>query len=290
MAGHAQVTVWRHYATSRHGQVHFLSGAPVDPDGLLKTPLICLHQSPMSGDVFEDFIPVMATDPMVHCPDTPGFGASDRPQVKTNGGKPTIADFGGGIADAVADLGYGAGNQVDLFGFHTGSMVATELTRARPHMVRRVILIGLPYYPAEQRPEMERQFVTPYAFFTDPDYVPDMYRRMVLEADNTLSKEQRLANFTGRMRAGPHGQDGPDAVWSYDADEGLAALAALGKPTLFLNYNEVLAEPHRHARRLFFPNAPLVELMHLPMMGFHADYAPTGPDDTAAAIRPFLDG
>ena len=284
MAGHSDVKIRRHYANSRHGQVHMLSAEPVNPDGPLKTPLICLHQSPMSGDVFLDFLPVMATDRVVHCPDTPGFGGSDHPP-----GKPTIADMAIGVADALADLGYNADNPVDLFGFHTGSMVATELTRARPDMVRRVILIGFPYYPAEQRPVMEQQFVTPYAFFTDPDYVPAMYKRMVLEPGSTLSNEHRLANFTGRMRAGPRGQYGPDAVWSYDADEGLGALATIGKPILFLAYNEVLTEPHKHARRLYFPDAPLVELLHLPMVGFHAEYADSGPKDTVAAIRPFLD-
>ncbi len=279
MAGHIEVKIWRHYVNSRHGQVHMLSAEPVNPDGPLKTPLICLHQSPMSGDVYADFLPVMATDRVAHCPDTPGFGASDHPP-----GKPTIADMAIGVADALTDLGYSADNPVDLFGFHTGSLVSTELTRARPDLVRRVILIGTPYYPAEERPAMEQFFVTPYDFFTDPEYVPAMYKRMVPEADNPLSNEERLAYFTGRMRAGPRGQFGPDAVWSYDADEGFAALAAIGKPTLFLNYNEVLSDPHRHAHRLFFPDAPLVELLHLPAVGFDASYAETGPADTASAI------
>ncbi len=280
MAGPVDVNIWRHYANSRHGQVHMLSAEPVKAEGPLKTPLICLHQSPMSGNVFLDFLPVIAQDRLVHCPDTPGFGGSDRPEVK-----PGIAEYGKGAADALADLGYSADNPVDLFGFHTGSMVATELTRARPDIVRRIILIVFPYYAAEERAAMEQRFVTPYAFFTDPDYVPAMYTRLVLEADNDLSNEERLANFTGRMRAGPRGQDGPDAVWSYDADEGLSALAAIGKPTMFLAYNEVLTDPHKHTHRLFFPDAPLVELLHLPMVGFKA-----GPEDTAEANRPFLDG
>ena len=147
-----------------------------------------------------------------------------------------------------------------------------------------MILVGIPYYPAEKRPVMEKRFVTPYAFLTDHDYVPAMYNRMVLNATNDLSHEERFEAFLGRMRAGPNGQDGPDAVWSYDADDGLAALAALTKPTLFLAFNEVLTEPHKHAHRLYFPEAPLIELSHLPMEGFKA-----GPEDVAKAVRPFLD-
>lgn len=278
------VRLWRHYANSRDGQVHVLSAEPTNPKAALKTPLVCLHQSPMSGDAFEEFLPIIAQDRVVHCPDTPGFGGSDRPRVVENGEKAHIRNFGLGLGDALADLGYSADHPVDLFGFHTGSLGAIELVRARPEMVRRVILVGIPYYPADERAAMEKRFVTPYAFLTDADYVPEMYKRMVLEADNDLSNEERLEGFTGRMRAGPNGQDGPDSVWSYDADEGLMMLAALDKPMLFLAFNEVLTEPHKHAHRLYFKDAPLIELSHLPMVGFKA-----GPQDVADAIRPFLD-
>jgi pimeloyl-ACP methyl ester carboxylesterase len=279
------VKIWRHYVNGRFGQVHVLSAAPVNPQDATQTPLVCLHHSPMSGDVYEELLPFMATDRVVHCPDTPGFGSSDRPDFK-----PGIEDYGRGVADAVADLGFSAENPADIFGFHTGSMVATELTLDRPELVRKMILIGFPYYEAAMRPVMEQRFVTPYAFLTDPEYVPAMYTRMVLEATNSLTNEERLDAFTDRMRAGPLGQYGPDAVWSYDADAGLSALAALNKPTMWLAYQEVLTEPARMARELFFPDAPFVELLHLPMVGFKINGNTTGPADTASAIRPFLDG
>jgi pimeloyl-ACP methyl ester carboxylesterase len=174
MAGHNKVKTWRHYVNSRHGQVHVLSAAPADPKAATKNPLLCLHQSPMSGDVYEDFLPVIATDRVVHCPDTPGFGASDRPAQKID-----IAELGIGLTDALMDMGYSAENPIDIYGFHTGSMAATELTLAHPELVRKMILIGFPYYVADMRPLMEKRFVTPHAFFTDPDYVPAMYKRMV---------------------------------------------------------------------------------------------------------------
>lgn len=284
MTGHTDIRIWRHYVNGRHGQVHVLSAKPSDSDTPLKTPLICLHHSPMSGDVYLDFLPIMAKDRVVHCPDTPGFGSSDRPAYK-----PSIADYGQGVADALVDMGFTDDNPVDIFGFHTGSMVATELALARPELVRKMILIGFPYYPADERAVMEQRFVTPYAFLTDPAYVPSMYKRMVLDADNALTNEERLAAFTDRMRAGPRGQDGPDAVWSYDADRGLSTLAALNKPTLWLAYQEVLTEPARQARELFFPEAPFVELLHLPMVGFQDIGGNNGPEDTAAVIRPFFD-
>lgn len=278
------VQVWRRYVNSRYGQTHVLSARPADPAAATKRPLVCLHHSPMSGDVWEDFLPAMATDRVAHCPDTPGFGSSDGPPPSDIKGKPDIRDLGLGMADTFASLGFTADSPADVFGFHTGSMVATELTLAVPDVVNRMVLCGFPYYEAAMRPVMEERFVTPYAFLTDPDYAPDMYARMVLNATNDLLLEERLAAFTDRMRAGPRGQEGPDAVWRYDADAGLSALAALNKPTMWITFNEVLTEPAKEARRRYFPNSQLAELEHLPMVGFKA-----GPEDVAAALRPFLD-
>lgn len=276
--------IWRHYVPSRYGQTHVLSARPADPAAATKRPLICLHQSPMSGDVWENFLPAMASDRIVHCPDTPGFGSSDGPPPSDIKGKPGIRDMGLGMADTLAALGFGAGNPADIFGFHTGSMVATEMTLHQPELAGHMVLCGFPYYEAALRPAMEQRFVRPYAFLTDPDYAPDMFDRIVMGTLDGMTKEEQLKAFTDRVRAGPRGQEGPDAVWSYDADRGLSALAALGKPTMWLAFDEVLTEPAKEARRRFFPDSQLTELLHLPMTGFMV-----GPDDVAAALRAFLD-
>jgi pimeloyl-ACP methyl ester carboxylesterase len=279
------VQIWRHYVPSRYGQTHVLSARPANARAATQRPLVCLHQSPMSGDVWLDFLPHMATDRIVHCPDTPGFGASDGPPPSDIKGKPDIRDLGLGMVDTLESLGFSGSEPADVCGFHTGSMVATELTLARPELVNRMVLCGFPYYEADMRMKMEERFVTPYAFLTDPDYAPDMYDRMVLNGASDLTPEERLAAFTDRMRAGPRGQEGPDAVWRYDADAGLSALAALDKPTLWITFNEVLTEPAKEARRRFFPDSALAQLEHLPMVGFKH-----GPEDVAAALRQFLDG
>jgi pimeloyl-ACP methyl ester carboxylesterase len=199
---------WRSYAHCRFGQIHIQHAEP-DTRPSDTTPLVCLHQSPLSGRIFRELQTALATGRQVLCPDTPGFGASDRPSQQ-----PTIADYGGAIGEALIAAGYGpdANGPVDLFGFHTGSFIGLETAIRYPKLVRRVVLCGVPYYPAGERMARQRQFLKPYAFFSDPDYVDAMYKRIVVKGDEQIPEERRLERFTDRMRAGPQGEWGPRAV------------------------------------------------------------------------------
>ena len=265
---------WRHYGNNRYGQQHFTSATPVATD---KTPVVLFHQSPLSAVIFKELIAALATDRTVHAADTPGFGDSDGP-----GAQPTMADLGGATAQALRDLGYGPGanGPLDLFGFHTGTFVAAEVARQAPELVRRVILCGVPYYPADKRLEMQNQFLSPYAFFTDPDYVDGMYKRIVVKGDADTPPRRRLERFTDRMRAGPNGEWGPRAVFAYDADAGLAGIT---QPTLLMAFDEVMTEPTREVQALL-PEAEFLQLAGLQMMGFMKQ-----PARVAGAMREFLD-
>jgi pimeloyl-ACP methyl ester carboxylesterase len=265
---------WRHYANNRYGQHHFTSASPAATD---KTPVVLFHQSPLSAVIFKELIAALATDRTVHAADTPGFGDSDGPKAQ-----PAMADLGGATGEALRDLGYGPAGSgpVDLFGFHTGTFVAAEVARQAPELVRRVILCGVPYYPADKRLEMQNQFLSPYAFFTDPSYVDRMYKRIVVEGDPDAPPRRRLERFTDRMRAGPNGEWGPRAVFAYDADAGLAGIT---QPTLLMAFEEVMTEPTRKAQAVM-PGAEFLQLAGLGMMGFMKE-----PARVAGAIRGFLD-
>jgi len=263
---------WRHFARTRFGQMHFVSAEP-QSGSVTRPPLALLHPSPMSGDIFDDIQRVLATDRRVLCPDTAGFGDSDGPNQPSR-----MADLGAALADAVADLQFD--EPIDVFGFHTGSFVATEAVVQAPDLFGRVILCGVPYYPADQRQIMKAKFLTPYAFFTDPDYVDTMYKNMIPFDGDVASQQRQLARFTDRMRAGPRGEWGPHAVFSYEADEGLSAIR---NPTLLMAFNEVMTEPTRQVRQLI-PTADFVELPDLAMMGFVSH-----PLAVAKEIRRYLD-
>ena len=270
----AGIRHWRHYAGNRYGQMHFTSATPAASE---KTPLVLFHQSPLSAVIFKELTAALAVDRTVHGADTPGFGDSDGPASQ-----PTMADLGGATAEALVDMGYGPDGRgaVDLFGFHTGTFLATEVARQAPALVRRVILCGVPYYPADMRMIMQNRFLSPYAFFTDPDYVDRMYKRIVVEGDPKTPPRRRLERFTDRMRAGPNGEWGPRAVFAYDADAGLAAIS---QPTLLMAFDEVMTEPTRQVQGLL-KEAEFVQLGGLQMMGFMSE-----PARVARAIREYLD-
>ncbi|MEE8307051.1 MAG: alpha/beta hydrolase [Gammaproteobacteria bacterium] len=263
---------WRHFARTRFGQMHFVSAQP-QIGSATRPPLALLHPSPMSGHIFDDLQQVLATDRLVLCPDTAGFGDSDGPPQQSQ-----MADLGAALVDAIADLQFD--EPIDIFGFHTGSFVTTEAVVQASQLFRRVILCGVPYYPADQRQIMKAKFLTPYAFFTDPDYVDTMYKNMIPFDGDLTTQQRQLARFIDRMRAGPDGEWGPHAVFGYEADEGLSAISNL---TLLMAFNEVMTEPTRQVRELI-PTADFVELPDLQMMGFVSH-----PQQVAAEIRRYLD-
>jgi pimeloyl-ACP methyl ester carboxylesterase len=269
---------WRHYAPGRFGQAHFYSAAPANEADIKRPPLICMHPSPTSGAMYSDMAGVIAADRVVHCPDTPGFGQSDPPPTK-----PTMADYGGAVADAVAALGYGSaagGKQVDIFGFHTGSLVAAEFAAQRPDIARRTVLAGVPHYTPEERARQYKQNVRGYPFFTDPEYVGQMYKRLVLDGKEAGTIEQRLRRFADRVYAGPNGIWGIDAVFTHDTG---ALLPRLRMPVLLIAFNEMMTQPTRDAAKII-PNVKLIELLELPLFGFIVD-----PPKVAKTITDFLD-
>lgn len=264
---------WRFYLPCRFGQIHCHAAAPARQQPT-QPPLILLHQSPLSGAVYARLQAELARDRVVICPDTSGFGNSTVPPSQ-----PTMADYGGALADALLALGFSRANPADVFGFHTGTYVATEAAVQRPDLFRRVVLCGVPYYPAAERAAMQAKFLKPYDFLTDPDYVDEMWKRMMFGSESAMPRDVQFGRFVDRMRAGPDGEWGPRAVFAYDADKGLRGIS---QPLFLLAFNEVMKEPTRAVSR-FLPRASYEELGELDMMGFV-----TQPETVAAALRRFL--
>ncbi len=135
----AEAIARRAYVDGRYGQVHYYhSGEPGNA-----IPLLCLHMSPYSGMVYENFVAAMGAQRFTMAVDTPGFGNSAAP-----GSQPEIADYAAVMGDVLDEL---AITEVHVMGYHTGSSIACELARQRPDQVRRLVLVSAPVWTAAER-------------------------------------------------------------------------------------------------------------------------------------------
>ena len=83
--------------------------------------LYCLHPSPFSGLAYTNVMPMLAQNRRVIAPDYPGYGGSD--PFKAH---PSIAEYAEAMLAVMDDLT--RGGTVDLTGFHTGNLVAGEMS------------------------------------------------------------------------------------------------------------------------------------------------------------------
>jgi pimeloyl-ACP methyl ester carboxylesterase len=270
------VQVVRQYVDGPYGQIHLYDVLPRLPPSQLKTPLICFHQSPVSGLQYQAFQAAMATDRRVICPDTPGFGGSDAPSSA-----PGIEGYAIALAKGLEELGFGDGSLVDVLGFHTGAQICVELAANRPDLVRRQVLSSLALLTEEEIEKNRSVFGGARPLFTDPEYVGGYYAQQVVDGYDDISPERRLALFVERMRPGMLSWYGPEAVFTHDTK---VALQSVVQPTLFYIMRDTLSENTRMAASLV-QRATIYERMDI--------HGPVGwdshPDEIAADVRRFLD-
>lgn len=129
------------YADGPYGQIHYRIVQPLVRSS--KTPLLCLHASPLNGVVYENWIKEIGKDRLAVAPDTPGYGDSEAPPAPV-----MIGDF----ADAmIAFMDNMKLPVVDVMGYHTGSMTSINLAGRYPKRIRKVVLISAPNYTPEER-------------------------------------------------------------------------------------------------------------------------------------------
>lgn len=266
--------VTRCYVDGPFGQIHITEARP--DDATMTTPLVCFHQSPVSGAQYALFQQDMATDRRVICPDTPGFGSSDPPFSV-----PTMTDYATALAEALERLGFGNGDKVDVLGFHTGAQICVELAVLRPDMVRRLVLSSLALMTKDEISRNRAGFGGARPLFTDPEYVGRYYEQQVTNGLESISLERRLELFAERMRPGLLSWYGPEAVFTHHTEN---RLKKVSQPTLLYILRDTLSENTRRAASLM-RRATVLERMDI--------HGPAGwdshPQHIASDLRDYLD-
>ena len=136
----------RAYFDCRFGQLHVRTAFPATGGFDEQVTLFCLHSDQSSSRAFARFLPEIADVRSVYAPDLPGLGESD---PSPTAGVDAVA---GAISDLADDLRL---RQIDLLGLHSGARVSLDLAAARPALVRRLVLVGVP--AVDRLPVVEQQ-------------------------------------------------------------------------------------------------------------------------------------
>jgi pimeloyl-ACP methyl ester carboxylesterase len=218
----------------------------------------------------------LGQDRTVLAPDYPGLGQSDRPDSDLD-----IAAHADIMADMLIAAGWGpeANGPVDACGYHTGAFVATELALRHPGLVRRVVLIGIPFYEGSERSKRYQNLgsVKPL-----PDSFAALGQDWIFAVDNRapgVTLDRGYSNFLESAAAWQNKARMYAAVFQYPAEQ---RAPLLQHPTLVLNPHGNLKEPTR-AFAALLPNSVLVELPDLKYGIFD-----TAPDVIAGESRAFL--
>ena len=268
------VSFERSYVTHDWGQIHVLASQPKAPGN--PTPLVCFAPNPYSGNYYRLFMEQLGSDRPMLALDYPGIGRSDIYPGELDMGK--LAEI---MATSLRSLGWGpdGGGQVDLCGYHTGTMLATELAITHPELVRRIVLMGIPYYDAAGRQERFDRLgqVKPW-----PDSFAEVAQDWIFAVEmrnEKVSLERAFGNYLESAGAWQEKARIYGAVFQYPAEERAPLLT---QPTLILNPHGNLKEPSRAYAELI-DGATLVELPDLKYGIFDA-----APEVLASHARPFL--
>ena len=224
----------RSYLDGRWGQVHLRrSGAGA--------PLLLLHQSPLSGAMFDPAIPHLAAAGIEAVAlDTPGFGLSDRPPEPVS-----ISDY----ADALADLiDTHFDEPISLLGHHTGASIAANLAARHPDTVRRLILNGVPWLTAEELSHFRGFRFGPFEPVADGSHLLEAWNQQLTASPGWTDLNAMHRHVVEMLQINRTYYWGFQAAFAHDHEPDLRAIAC---PTLILtNTGEDLFEPSRRAAAL----------------------------------------
>ena len=238
----------RSYVDGPYGQIGV---AAMGSQTASKTPLVLLHATALSSDMFRDFQKLMATDRLVIALDTPGYGRSDPPPAPVS-----IADYAAALISAINALGL---RQVDILGYHTGTYLAVDMAVQRPTLVRRLVLPGIPFYEGEAQASRLERYGTIRPPTDDMKPVTDKWDFWVKGRPEDVTLHQGLARFYDEMQSGARYNWAYKAVFSYPARD---RLTRVSQPTLVPNPHGSLKDVSR-AAAVLMPNAEVLELPNM---------------------------
>ena len=233
------------YADTPLGQVHYRE-AGTGP------PVVLLHESPISGRIFDAALPVLGRRVRAIAPDTPGYGASDPPPEPL-----PIASYAERLTLFLDSLGL---ERVALVGSHTGGSIAIQIAVSLPERVHSLVVLGCPLYDKEEARSRLQTYLEPFTLSPDGAHLEWLWNRYLRIWGEDSPVELLHLAVTEFLRTG-HRYD-----WAYRAAFQFDAAGALSRvtcPALFLvtegdilrskNEKAVALTPHAEGRIIDSP-------------------------------------
>jgi pimeloyl-ACP methyl ester carboxylesterase len=273
------VLVRRGYVDCRFGQLHYVRAAPSKGTGRLP-PLVLLHQNPSSSVEYDALLRAMGSDREVVAFDTPGNGMSDWPPEPLD-----LSGYAGAFADGIRALSLGGSGTVDVFGYHTGTLLAAELAIAEADKVGRLVMSGIPFRTPEERRERLEEIERRPRISDDGEAIFGQLRRLwtfvVTNRDPRVPLQRAADLFVEKAKPLDRYWWPYQGVWTYDVKQ---RFPLISQPVLILQPREALSESSVQAAK-FIANVRVLELPEL-----DRDVFDVGSPMIASKLREFLVG
>lgn len=262
--------VRRGYADGGDGQIHYRYAGPRNSNEI---PLMCLHASPLSGIVYDNWLAEMGKDRFTVAPDSPGYGGSDTPAEP-----PMIGDLADAMVDFMDSLDL---EWVDVMGYHTGSLTSADLAMRYPDRIRKVVMISAPIFDEAIIAEYSSRIYDPAPRFEDAlASTAESIRKNARGMFRDVPTDERYADISiERLRHYRTGNWGFRAAFAYDLTE---TLPRVNQPILVLNPEDDLWELTPRAKP-FLKNARIHDLP-----GWTHGHLDAHTEEMAAIVRAFL--
>jgi pimeloyl-ACP methyl ester carboxylesterase len=267
------MTIKRGYVDGPFGQIHLrrLAGARANRT---RHDLYLLHPAPFSGLAYTTLMPHLAATRRVIAPDYPGYGGSD-PHVA----QPLIEDYAKAIWAVMTDI---SGNRpVDVVGFHTGCLVAAQLSLDHPLKIAKAVMIDVPAFPADTRAAMLEKNAAPFALSANMDCLSGPWTGLSKRLESSHI-DRAFELFVEQLRPGVNMNAAFHAAFSYPWEERLRGVNAR---TLVLTTQSPLLEGSKAAANLI-PGAKLLERLNIARSVLDEAAAQTAVDVMAFLDQP----
>jgi len=265
-------TLKRSFVDGLYGQVHVRISTP--PSGVVqKKPLLLLHPTPYSSQFFLPFIGDIGNDRVVIAIDTPGYGDSDRPEDP-----PSMQEYAQNAIKVLDALKIT--DPIDAIGYHTGTLIAVEMSILEPNRISKMILAGIPVYPPQRLPGLYEKYAKPDEIKKDGSHLTSKWNFAIQTVDAGMSLEKAQSHYADYMQALPESTQAYYSVFSYP---GYERLPLIQRPSLFVSINGSLKEETREAQKIT-PGSDLIYLDHVTTGLFDVTYP-----EMAQIARNYLD-